>query len=291
MGQELVRRSQAPASAMWSARVMLDEAHLVEQVHREYIQAGATVITLNAYAATPQRLARDGDPALFEPLQEAACAAARRARADAATPGVAIAGCLPPLVASYHADQVPTYEECLASYRRIVAAQRDTVDLFLCETLSAIVEVEAAACAAAESGLPCWVSMTVDEQDGTRLRSGQSLAAAAAAALDAGAAAVLVNCSMPEAITRSVPVLVATGAAAGAYANGFTDAAALAPGGKAVELEARTDLSPEVYARQALHWVGDGAAIVGGCCEVGPAHIASLHTALQAAGHRVASPL
>ena len=47
------------------------------------------------------------------------------------------------------------------------------------------------------------------------------------------------------------------------------------------------DLTPEVYARFAMGWVDQGATIVGGCCEVGPAHIAALAAALRAAGHEI----
>ncbi|WP_438877854.1 homocysteine S-methyltransferase family protein, partial [Bacillus cereus group sp. Bce038] len=82
---------------MWSAQVMLDEPHLVTAAHRDFIEAGAEVITLNNYSATPQRLARDGDPALFTMLHGAALAAARQAQQESGR-AVLIAGCLPPLV-------------------------------------------------------------------------------------------------------------------------------------------------------------------------------------------------
>ena len=69
MGQELIARSKQPASPLWSAHVMMDEPEIVEAVHRDYIEAGAKVLTLNTYSATPERLARDASENLFEPLQ------------------------------------------------------------------------------------------------------------------------------------------------------------------------------------------------------------------------------
>jgi homocysteine S-methyltransferase len=36
-----------------------------------------------------------------------------------------------------------------------------------------------------------------------------------------------------------------------------------------------------------MGWVDAGATIVGGCCEVGPAHIAELARRLTAAGHKI----
>ena len=38
----------------------------------------------------------------------------------------------------------------------------------------------------------------------------------------------------------------------------------------------------------ALRWVEMGATIVGGCCEVGPAHIRHLAERLRVAGHQIA---
>ena len=52
-------------------------------------------------------------------------------------------------------------------------------------------------------------------------------------------------------------------------------------------LHARHDLDPEAYAEQAMGWVEAGAQIVGGCCEVGPAHISALRDRLEQAGYQI----
>jgi len=290
MGQELRRRSGRPAGPLWSAQVMMEEPELVTAAHRDFIDAGARVITVNAYSVTPERLAREGIPERFESLQDAALAAADRARRESGR-DVRVAGCLPPLVASYRPDLAPDPESCLASYRRIVAAQAVRVDLFLCETMAAIHEAEAATAAAAESGRPVWTAFTVDDNDGTRLRSGEPLAEAARAVVAAGARAVLVNCSHPEAVTTAMPVLAEVGVPFGGYANGFTSVEALQPGGTVDVLSPRADLDPAAYAEHALAWVEAGASIVGGCCEVGPAHIAALERRLAGEGARVVADL
>jgi len=82
------------------------------------------------------------------------------------------AGCLPPLVASYHADVVPDDATCLASYRQMVAQQQPGVDVFIAKTLSLIREAEAATHARVESQLPTWVAFTVEDANGTQLCSG-----------------------------------------------------------------------------------------------------------------------
>ena len=288
LGQELRRRSSRPASPLWSSQVMLDEPDLVTAAHRDFIDAGARVITANTYSATPQRLTRDADIGLFESLHAAALSAAHNAREESGQ-DVRIAGCLPPLVASYRPDVAPDDATCLRDYRRMVAAQAGGVDLFICETMSLAREARAATMAAAESNLPVWTSFTVDDGDGTRLRSGEPLTDAARDIVDAGAERVMVNCSVPEAVTTAMDVLAELGVAFGGYANGFTSVAELQPGGTVDVLEARTDLDPAAYADHALRWVEQGATIVGGCCEVGPAHIAALAERLTSAGCRLVS--
>lgn len=288
MGQELKKRSHRPVTPLWSAQVMLDEPHLVVETHRDYIDAGARVIKLNNYSATPQRLARDGDPAMFETLHEAALKAAHQAREDSGRE-VCVAGCLPPLVASYHPDSVPDETTCQRDYRRLVAAQQDGVELFLCETMSLTREAVAATQAAVESQRPVWVAFSVDDGDGTRLRSGEPLAAAAQAVVDAGAQAVLVNCSVPEAVTAAMPELTGLGVPFGGYANGFTSVAPLQPGGTVDKLTSRKDLDPAAYAEIALGWIAQGATLIGGCCEVGPAHIAALAQRLSNEKYRLVS--
>ncbi len=276
MGQELRRRSSRPPSPLWSAQVMLDEPELVVSAHRDYIEAGAKVIILNTYSATPQRLERDAEPGLFEPLHAAALDAAHKARDASGKEDIRIAGCLPPLVGSYHHEIVPDNAACLKSYRRIVATQANGVDLFICETMSLAREALAAVKAAVESNLPVWVSFTVDDGDGARLRSGESLAEAAEKVVRNGAEGLLVNCSAPEAVTTAMDVLSRFNVTYGGYANGFKSVDALEPGGTVDVLEARKDLDPAAYAEYALGWAKHGAGIIGGCCEVGPAHIRAL---------------
>lgn len=263
---------------------MIEEPDLVIQVHQDFMDAGARVITLNNYIATPLRLADQHKTEWFLPLHEAALRAAHRSRSQMRTAHtINIAGCLPPLVSSYHSGDVPPEHICLEQYRRLVAVQTAGVDLFLCETLSCVMEVQTATAAAVESGKPTWVAMTVDDHNGTRLRSGEYLADGVFAAKAAGAQGVLINCAWPEAATQGMPILAESQLPFGAYANGFTRANALQRGKSVDGLQARADLDPLSYASHAMRWVEMGASIVGGCCEVGPAHIRALASTL---GHR-----
>jgi len=176
MGHELFLRSNKPASPLFSAQALLDDPEMVVQLHCDFIDAGAELISLNAYAATPERLARDADTSDFDRIQKAAVRAALVARENTRKP-VRIAGCLPPLVASYHAELVPPEKQARASYELIVQQQEHAVDLFIAETMSSAVEARYVCGAVAHTDKPIWVSFTVNDHDGTHLRSGETLRA------------------------------------------------------------------------------------------------------------------
>lgn len=285
MGQELLKRSGVKPSPLWSAQILMDSPEIVRSLHTDFIKAGARVITINSYSATPERLSRHDQEHKFEALQKSAIDIALSARDEAKQSDVKIAGCLPPLVASYRPDEAPEYDKMLETYRRIVEQQKDGVDLFMCETMASVLEADAALVAAKESGLPVWVGLTVEDDDSKALRNGQPLIDAIKRMDELGATAKLINCSKPEAIDLCWDTLKSGEGDIGAYANGFTSISALEPGGTVDVLSARHDLNPENYAKFVMRWVEQGANIVGGCCEVGPAHIAVIAKELEAAGY------
>ena len=293
MGQELIRRSAHNPHPMWSARVLLDEPDIVEAVHRDYIDAGARIITLNTYSATPERLAQYASADLFEPLQQRAIEAAQRARdkSPARGEGVELAGCLSPLFGSYHPENAPAFEDCLDRYRMIASQQAAAVDLFICETMSSIKEGKAAAMAAIETGRPTWLSFTLEDSDAARLRSGELLSDAITAISEIRVEALLLNCSIPEAIDSAFDTLQESAWPTGAYANGFSSVSGLQIGDTVDQLKARNDLGPVRYSDFAMGWVEAGAQIVGGCCEVGPAHIAHLSGRLRDSGYEISGAL
>lgn len=287
MGQELLKRSGAKPDPLWSAQVMMDYPDLVRDLHIDFIKAGARVITLNTYSVTPERLARDADESMFESLQSKAIEAATSARDIAGVEGVRIAGCLPPLVASYRPDQAPDDNTMLSTYQRIVEFEQPYVDLFICETMASIREANAALVAAKDASLAVWVGLTVADDSSAKLRNGDELTDAVKRIDELGAEAKLLNCSKPEAINGAWQALCSGTGPVGAYANGFTSISALEPGGTVDSLKARHDLGPDNYADFAMHWVEQGADIVGGCCEVGPEHIGVIAHRLRDANYDI----
>ena len=92
----------------------------------------------------------------------------------------------------------------------------------------------------------------------------------------------MINCSPPESITQAVEKLVALGAEIGAMANGFVTTEPLKGNTTVDVLESRLELTPKKYVTFTKDWLSKGAKIIGGCCEIGPQHIAEINKIREA---------
>ncbi|MEZ8016548.1 MAG: homocysteine S-methyltransferase family protein [Ascidiaceihabitans sp.] len=281
MGQELVARA-GKATSLWSVQALLDAPEVVRQVHDEYFAAGADIATTNSYSVLPDRLEPHGMLDRLEELARLACQLAADAR-EAHGSGM-VAGGLGPQGFSYQPDKAPPAEQAAEAYAKLAQIHAQYVDVHLLETMSSVDQARGGLMGAGVTGKPVWVALSVRDDDGTRLRSGELLSDVMPLLEEFNPAAVFINCSKPEAVDTAVPILAKSGRVVGAYANGFTGIAAdFNKVGATVDmLSARRDLGPNAYADFADGWAANGATIIGGCCEVGPAHIAELSRRLKA---------
>lgn len=286
LGQELVRRSGDVPTNLWATKVMLDHPGLVQAIHNDYFAAGSTVATTNTYAIHHDRFVGTPQAGHLDAILAQAMAEASAARA--AHGAGRIAGSIGPLIASYRPDVHPEPAIAVPLYAEIAAGMAPHVDLIIAETVASLAHGDAILTAAGATGLPVWLAVTVSDADGASLRSGEPVSAIVDLA-KGRAAALLANCSMPEAMPAAIDALLAGGVPVGAYANAFTRITDdfLKDKPTVSALSARRDLGPEAYATHAMGWVARGATIVGGCCETGPAHIAELARVLRAAGHTI----
>ena len=261
------------------------EPELVIDAHREFLRAGADVITTNTYACVPAAIGSDDDLVLDLIQRGGRLAQTARDRhvddASSSSCRPLIAGCLPPLHESYRPDRVGDARELMSVYARIVEAIAPYSDVLLCETMSSVAEAQAAAQSASSAGKPVWVSWTLDDDASGRLRSGETLQQAVTA-LDSISNIELysVNCSSPDAIDSGVTALreaVGGKAPFGAYANGFSQSFRSTDVGTEYDAELTTD----IYADRADRWISAGASLVGGCCGVFPEHIDAVATSLD----------
>ena len=282
MGQELLARSGTAPTGLWATEIMRDQPDLVRAIHDEYFAAGADIATTNTYAVHRDRLAPYGLEHQFEHLHRQACELAVNAR-DAFGKG-RVAGALGPTGWSYRPDLAPSADEAAEVYAEIARLQAPYVDLFICETMSSVEQGRGAVMGALSAGKPVWLAVSVNDEDGSKLRSGEPVTDVLPLAAELKPAALLVNCSRPEAVGQAIPLLAGRGMAIGGYANGFKIIApTFTEKGATVDiLERRDDLGPNEYAAFAGDWANNGATIIGGCCEIGPAYIRELASRLKA---------
>jgi S-methylmethionine-dependent homocysteine/selenocysteine methylase len=279
MSRELMRLGAPFRQPEWSALALIESPDHVRRAHREFASAGASVLTTNAYAVVPfhlgaERFATDG--------ARMSALAAELCRGVADEFRARVAGCLPPPLGSYRPDAFdPALSRDILAV--LVAAQAPYVDVWLAETMSSIAEAEAAAAVVGASGsmAPLWISFTVDDHDGSRLRSGESVVAAVSAAADAGAEAVLFNCSRAEVMVAAIDAAASScSLPVGVYPNLFGEVSD--DDANDVLHDVRSDASADAYTTWADAWITAGASIVGGCCGVTSRHIAALSAHLSA---------
>ena len=282
MGQELLSRSGARPTGLWATQVMREFPDLVQQIHADYFESGADIATTNSYAIHRDRLIPFGIENQFQALQIQACEIANRAR-DKFGSGQ-IAGAIGPTGASYRPDLALAIEQGAELYAEIANIQAPYVDFILLETIASIQQATGAVIGAKQVGKPVWLAVSVDDEDGTKLRSGEDILGILDIVKEHAVDALLINCSTPEAVSTGLNRLGVQTFPIGAYANGFTEiTSAFKRDLPTVDaLKSRQDLGPDEYLSFDERWLGSGATIVGGCCEVGPAHIAKLHSALRA---------
>ena len=282
MGRELARRGAPFRQPEWSALALMEAPEQVQAVHEDFIASGARVITSNSYALVPFHIGEERFAADARTLASRAGRLARAA-ADSAGQSVRVAGSLPPLFGSYRPDlfDAARAAEVLAP---LVAGLAGHVDLWLAETQSSIAEARAIRAGLPDDGKPFWLSLTLRDEDVSGpalLRSGEKVAEAAEAAVGMGAEALLFNCSRPEVMAAALEAARSTAEGLGAelelgvYANAFPPQPEDATANDGLD-DLREDLDPAGYLEWAAAWREQGAGIIGGCCGIGPEHIAAI---------------
>ena len=264
MGRELERLGAPFRQPEWSALAMIEAPEIVKEVHigeERFHSQGRTL------AATAGQIAR--------------------AAADKADTNVRVAGSIPPLFGSYRADLYQP-ERASEIATPLIEGLSPYIDLWLFETQSLIAEpvcVKSIIDRLDQEKKPVWVSFSLQDAEPTHeplLRSGETVFDAVIAMAGLGVDAILFNCCQPEVICEAIEVTRKTLASLstqtveiGAYANAFSPQLENAMANDGLN-DFRADLTPSSYLNWAQQWQQEGATLIGGCCGIGPEHIAML---------------
>jgi len=264
----------------WGGVANLTRLDAVQRLHAAYLAAGAQILITNTFATGPGPLAAAGYGERFAEANRNAVAAAMQARSQAGDDDVVVAGSMSRDVANGLAATGVPFDVCddagalRDGYRRQAEVLADAgVDLIVLEMMGSRTHLEPAFAAAAETGLPVWVGLsigrtgdgqaeTIDREDARGL-----IASLPSDPIDA----VFVMHNDVDLVPAALVALRAVWPGTlGAYPH---------VGDWEPPNWVFREIAPADFARRAHEWVAAGATIVGGCCGTGPEHIAALTAA------------
>ena len=280
MGTELEKSGVPMDHKVWSARAVLSHADAVRAAHEAFIAAGAEVIITNTFSAARHMLEPGGLGDHVKAINLDAVKLAQQARDNAAKEPVAIAGSIcewtPTDDSKWHTPEAvgrSTREQA----GLLAEAGVDLIALEMCEqTALSVAAIEAAL----EVGVPIWIGVSAQTHKGhssLSVFSYEDLDFESLVKVVAGYPAMMMNImhtSVPD-VDEAIAVLRRYwDGPVGVYPESgyFT-----MPNWQFVDI-----IEPEDLARAAQSWVSAGVRMVGGCCGLGPEHIAAIRQALRA---------
>ncbi len=285
MGTQLHRRG---ASFDRSFDVLNIEApDLVDQVHRDYVDAGADLLLTNTFCANPVHLDRWNLAGHASAVNRAGVQRARAAAAGVGRP-VIVAGSVGPTGERLAPGGSLTVVEAEDAFRvQIEALANEGADLLWLETFSDLDEIDAAIRAARSvCDLPIVASMTFT-RDGYTIH-GATPEVVVRHLLERHVDGIGVNCSTgPLAVSRVVEryaLVIDT-----EPVEGRPVLTAMSNAGFPENRGARLfyPATPVYMAESAVRLAEAGVTVIGGCCGTTPEHIRAMRVALDERPNRV----
>ncbi len=283
MGTSLIEAG-APVGTCFEL-LNVEHPERVLAIHRAFVDAGATLLLTNTFGANRYRLETHGLGERVDELNRAGVGLVRRAG------GRFVAGSMGPLGVRLAPYGRVRAEHAFEAYAEQAAALFQAgVDLIVVETQSDLKEMEQALGAArgAAPGIAIVVSATFTKDDRTLL--GSTPEQIAGRLVELGADAIGANCGEgPAQVLRVIRAMRPWSSDVPLVARPNAGGPAQI-GGRFVY-----PATPAYLAEHAKLMVGEGVAVVGGCCGTNPAHTAAVADAIRAGGTRgrasVAEPI
>jgi S-methylmethionine-dependent homocysteine/selenocysteine methylase len=251
---------------------------VVREVHEEYIEAGADVITTNTFATARHVLEPAGMGHQFRSLNTRAVTLVREARENVAEGPVFIAGSISTMSARIDQSYKPRAEVARDNYQvQAEILAESGVDLIVLEMLRDLEHASYAVEAAVATGLPVWVGFsckTTGEGTVVLLEGNNTLAEALAHIPPLGASLVAIMHTLTEDTPPALrEVNSRWSGPVGAYPH---SGEFIMPNWQFIDI-----ISPEDFTKQAQGWMEMGVRLIGGCCGIGPEHIRLLKERLS----------
>ena len=280
-GTELERRGVPMTPGAWCGAASLDHFDILVGVHKDYIAAGAEIITVNSYASNRLMLDEAGLGEHFSDLNKAAVDAAHRARRKAGRDDVLVAGSLShmcPLLAGTSAPDPtkwPSRQRMADAFGELAELHKaEGCDLILLEMMYCSDRMPLAFAAGQATGLPVWAGFSCRRgDDGTVLSFEPHRDLPFREAIK-----VLDDFDVPVAGVMHTPSNV-VGDALDILRKQFDGPMTAYPDSGYFAMPAwqfKNIIPPEELRTFAQGWLTQGVQVLGGCCGLSPEHIEAL---------------
>lgn len=253
---------------LWSASVIRSDPQAIIDAHRAYLEAGAEIITTASYQATDAELLRRSVELALQARDEFEAHSGRHALVAAS---IGPYGAVLSDGSEYRGDYAIDADELHDFHRgRLQLLDASGADLLACETIPSLTEAVVLGKLLRDAHLPSWISFSC--RDGESINDGTLIEEAVDLFRDhPRVLAVGINCTPPQYVLALIERIhaVLPGKAIIVYPNS----------GETFDAGSKTwsgTVTANDWAVAAQTWVSAGAAIIGGCCRTGPAHIRAI---------------
>ncbi len=264
----------------------LSNPALVQEIHREYIRAGAEMIETNTFGANRFKLAAHGLENRVRDINLRGVKIAREVREIAGEP-VFVLGSVGPIGQLVVPFGQISYEDAHSAFKeQIEALLEGGADAIILETFSDLNELKTAVTAAREvtHDLPIIAQMSFTDDEDTLVGNTPEEIVAALCALKVDV--IGANCSVGPAGTfnavKRIVAALGSNQAPPSHSQPFVSVMPNAGFPARIGERYLYLSSPQYFAEYTHKFIGElGTAIVGGCCGTTPAHIAAMREALD----------
>ncbi len=281
IGTECERRGIPMDPKSWCGSLTVDYGEELKNIHRDYILAGADIITANTYASSRFSLEYAGVGHLFEKLNKSAVEIAKSAAEEVAKDQVIIAGSIShkiPVISGTalpDLSQEPETEKMTQMLTEHAIFLRECgCNLLLLEMMYDPRRMESAFIAAKNSGLPAWAGFSAREA-----ADGRILSFTPDREIDFHEIVkILKKYEIEGAGVMHTPSNLISGAINIIKTEFKGPLMAYPDSGyfKMPNWQFEDIISPESFCTFAHQWAQEGIQIIGGCCGLSPQHIATL---------------
>ncbi|MBV6421721.1 MAG: Homocysteine S-methyltransferase [Ignavibacteriaceae bacterium] len=267
MGSYLQQKGYETDDVLWTAKLNLIQSDAIRNIHKDYIDAGADIITTNTFRTNPTALLKSGINDLSVYVSEAVSLAKQ------ATEGkkVLIAGSNPPAEDCYQRARALTNNQLEMNHKQHIDLLIDNgVDFILNETQSHLDEIKIICQHCDGNAIPYVLSLYLDEK--LKLLSGESFEFIISFLKEHNSLAIGINCISPELFTRIVGSINLP-ENWGFYLN--------CGSGKPTDHIIHCGVSPDEYIKLVKESLQFHPSFIGACCGSSPKHIRKIRDFLD----------